>query len=404
MKTVRISLVLPALFMLLALPAAAGTRPAAAIDGPPPASIEGTISSLHAPIAGGGPIVSILDGLVSFDATGATVRFTDGTPATTADLAAGQRIVAFVDAAASPLKATAIVVLLQRTDVALTGKVEAVDETARSLTLLGFEVRVTEATAFGGPRDGGGPRGLGDLKVGDLVLVSAKADSGSLVATRVLKLSPAPTATVRIHGTVEAIGTESWTLLLRDGSRAVVKIDAETKVVGNPAAGDEVDVVARREADGALLAILIQKSVPPLPPVPTERYHGIVKGIGPASWTIGPRGGDDGNRVFAVNERTRIAGAPRVGDEVGVLAQKQADGTSLALLIAKVAVAPPVSEVRFEGVLNRMSLGLWLVDETRVLVVGSTVVAGRPEVGDRVRVEGLRQPDGTVLARRVTKL
>jgi hypothetical protein len=403
MKTFRFPVVLAAVILLLAPPAAADTRSAVAIDGPPPASIEGTISSLHAPIAGGGPIVSLLDGLVSLDATGAAVRFTDGTPGTTSDLAAGQRIAAFVDASASPLKATSIVVLLQRTDVALTGKVEAIDATARSFTILGFTVQVTDGTAFGGPRDGAGRSGLGELKVGELVLVSARADSGSLVATRVLKLSPAPTPTVRIHGTVDSIGTESWAIVLRDGSRVLVKVDAETKVVGNLAAGDEVDVLARREADGSLLAILIQKSVPPLP-VPTERYHGIVKEIGPTAWTIGPRSGDEGNRVFAVSERTRIEGAPRVGDEVGVLAQKQADGTFLALLIAKVTVTPPVSEVRFEGLLKRMSLGLWLVDETRVLVVGSTVVVGRPEVGDRVRVEGLKQPDGTVLARRVTKI
>lgn len=402
MKAFR-PVVLTALFLLLALPAAANARTSPATDGPPPASIEGVISSLAVPIAGGGPIVSILDGLVSFDATGATVRFSDGTAGTTADLSAGQRVVAFVDPAASPLKATAIVVLLQRTDVGLTGKIEALDATARTIVLLGFTVRVTEGTAFGGPRDEGGPAGVADLRVGDLVLVSAKADSGSLVATRVVKLSPAPTPTVRIHGKVETIGTGSWTLLLRDGSRAVVKVDAETKVVGNPAAGDDVDVVARREADGSLLAILIQKSAPPSP-VPTERFHGVVKEIGRTAWTIGPRGGDEGNRVFAVNERTRIEGAPRVGDEVGVLAQKQTDGSSLALLIAKLAVAPPVSEVTLEGVLQRMSPGLWLVDETRVLVVASTVVVGRPEVGDRVRVEGLKQPDGTVLARRVTKL
>jgi hypothetical protein len=414
MKTSRRPVLLSALSLLLALPAGAAVRSMPTTDGPPAASIEGTITSVNIPFVGGGPIVTLLDGLVSFDATGATVRFADGLTGTPADLATGQRIVAFVEPATALLKATSVVVLAQRTDVLLTGKVEAVDTAARTLTLLGFTARVTDKTVFGGPRDGVGQSGLGSLRVGDLVLVAAKADSGSLVATRVMQLSPSPDPAVRLHGLVEAIGTESWTILV-DGSRTVVKIGDETKVIGDPKVGDEVDVLARRQSDAALFAVLISKSVP-VPALPTVRYQGIVKAIGTTSWTIGPKVGDGPDRLFAVNERTKVLGDPKVGDEVGVLAQHLADGPALAIVIAKVIVAPPTpTVVSFDGVVVSITpgtpagpnpgttMGTWLVGETKVVVSRMTVVRGDPRVGDEVHVVGLRNPDGVVLATSITK-
>lgn len=412
MKSCRSVLAIPALFLLLALPAAAGARTAPAPDGPPSSAIEGTVTSINIPIVGGGPIVTLLDGLVSFDATGATVRFSDGTVGTTTDLAIGQRLVAFVEPAVGMLKAKSIVVLAQRTDVTLTGKVDAVDLAARTLTVLGFTAHVTDRTVFGGPREGAGRSGLEDVRVGDLVLVGAMADAGVLVATRVMTLLPSPLPTTRIHGTVESIGTDSWTLVLRDGTKSIVKVDAETKVVGNPKVGDQVDVLARQLPDGSVLALLIAGFVPP-PTFQTERYEGVVKAIGTTSWTVGPRAGDGPDRLFAVGERTKIVGDPKVGDQVGVLAQRQADGSYLALVIARAALGPSVPKaVAFEGIIHRItreeSMGAaiptWLVGETTVTVSRLTVILGEPKVGDRVRVEGLQVRDGSVMAARIAKL
>jgi hypothetical protein len=414
-KSLRLTLLLPALVILLALPAAADTRAVPAADGLPSAAIEGTITSVNIPFAGGGPIVTLLDGLVSFDATGAKVRFADGTEGPPSSLAVGQRIVAYVDGSVSPLKATSIVVLAQRDDVALTGKVEAVDAAAKTLTVLGFTMKVTDRTVFGGPFDGAGQAGLADLKVGDLVLVAAKADAGSLVATRVMKLAPSVDPMVRLHGVVESIGTESWTITVKDGTKTVVKVTAETRFVGEPKAGDEVDVLARRQSDGSLLALLIAKYVVP-PTVPTERYQGVVKSISTTAWTIGPRAGDGPDRLFAVNAQTKIVGDPRIGDEVGVLAQRQADGSYLAIAIVKVTVAPPAGGVSFDGVVKSITpaassspagaitAATWVVDTTKVVVTRMTVVRGDPKVGDRVHVEGLKNADGTVAAALVAKI
>ncbi len=410
MKAIRSVLVLPALFLLLALPASAVTRGVPAFDGPPPASIEGTITSINIPFVGGGPIVTLLDGLISFDATGATVRFPNGSAGTTADFAVGQRVVALVEPTTAMPKARSIVILAQRTDAMLTGKVEAIDLTARTLEVLGFTATVDDETVFGGPRDGAGQAGLADLSVGDLVLLATTAEGRTLVATRVMKLAPSPIPTSRIHGVVGTIGTGSWTIVLPDGTRTDVKIDAETKIVGSPKVGDEVDVLARPLPDGTVLAALIVRFVAP-PTVPMERYEGVVRSISPTEWTIGPKVGEGPDRIFEVDGSTKILGDPKVGDEVGVLASKQASGRYLAVAIAKMTIAPPVgTKVAFEGVVNRidpegmMGVATWMVGSTKVLVSRMTDVTGAPKVGDTVRVEGFKGPDGVVMAARIAKL
>ncbi|MBK8598105.1 MAG: hypothetical protein IPP07_26500 [Holophagales bacterium] len=410
MKSSRPALLLPALFLFLTLPAAADVRPKPTVEGPPQAAIEGTVTSINIPFVGGGPIVTLLDGLVHFDATDATVRFSSGIAGTTADLEIGQRLVAFVESTQAMPKAKSIVVLAQRTDVTFTGAVERFDLTARTLTVLGFAVKVTARTIYGGPRDGTGQAGLEDLKVGDLVLVAATAETQALVATRVMKLAPSPIPTSRLHGVVESIGTDSWTIVRGDGTKDVVKVDAETKVVGSPKVGDEVDILSRPLPDGSLLALLIAAS-DPLPTVPTERYQGVVRSISPTSWTIGPKVGEGPDRIFDVDGSTRVIGDPKVGDEVGILASKQVNGTYLAVAIAKLTTAPPVgTQVVLEGIVNRvdpegmMGVATWMVGDTKVLVTRMTAVSGAPKAGDTVRVEGFRGPDGIVMAAKVAKL
>lgn len=410
MKAIRSVFVLPALFLLLALPASAVTRGMPALDGPPPASIEGTITSINIPFVGGGPILTLLDGLISFDATGATVRFPNGSAGTTADFAVGQRIVALVETTTAMPKARSIVVLSQRTDAMLNGTVEAIDLTARTLRVLGFTATVDDKTVFGGPRDGAGQAGLADLSVGDLVLLATTAEGRTLVATRVMKLAPSPIPTSRIHGVVGTIGTDSWTIVLKDGTRTEVKVDAETKIVGSPKVGDEVDVLARALPDGTVLASLIVRFLAP-PTVPMERYEGVVRSISPASWTIGPKVGEGPDRMFDVDKSTKFLGDPKVGDEVGVLASKQASGRYLAVAIAKMTIAPPVgTQVAFEGIVNRidpegvLGAATWLVGDTKVLVTLVTTVVGAPKSGDAVRVEGFKVPDAIVMATRIAKL
>ena len=77
MKNFRfpVILALTAVLLLVTLPAAAVMRGIPASDGRPQATIEGTITSVSVPVSASGPIVTLLGGLVSFDATGATIGF-----------------------------------------------------------------------------------------------------------------------------------------------------------------------------------------------------------------------------------------------------------------------------------------------------------------------------------------
>lgn len=406
MKTFRSPLLIPTLILLVALPAAADMRGIPAADERPQATIEGTITSVNVPIAGGGPIVTLLGGLVAFDATGASVRYVNGHTATTDTLAAGQRVLALLDPASSPLRATTVVILSDRADVTFTGKVDAVDLAAGTLTVLGFTSKVTDRTVFGGPFEGVGSKGLDDVRVGDMVFVEAKADAGALVATKVMRLGASSDSVRRLHGTVASIGETAWTITLGDGSTVTVKIGPETKVTGSPKVGDTVDVLARPQSDGSLLAVAILRSIPP-PSTSFERFEGVVKTIGPTAWTIAPKdGGPD--RTFAVDGSTKVLGSPVAGDRVGVLARKLEDGSWLAVVIAKATVSGPArAEVEFEGVVKSISpgnpTGVWIVGETKVVVTRMTVVRGDPKVGDTVEVEGLRNPDGVVQAEKIEK-
>jgi hypothetical protein len=406
MKLSRSSILIPALVLLTAVPATADMRGVPAPDERPQATIEGTITSVNVPIAGGGPIVTLLDGLVAFDATGATVRYFNGFSATTDTLAAGQRVLALLDPATAPLRATTVVILSDRADVTFSGRVGAVDLDAGTLTVLGFTSKVNDRTVFGGPFEGIGSKGLEDVRVGDMVFVEAKADAGVLLATKVMRLGAPSDSVRRIHGTVASIGEAAWTITVPDGSTLTVKVGTETKVTGAPKVGDTVDVLVRPQSDGSLLAIAILKSVPP-PAVTLERFEGVVKAIGATAWTIAPKGGGS-DRTFAVDGETKVLGSPAVGDSVGVLAKKLDDGTWLAVVIAKAMLSGPArTEVEFEGVVKSISpghpTGVWIVGETKVVVTSRTVVKGDPKVGDTVEVEGLKNPDGVVQASKIEK-
>ena len=407
MKTSRLPVFLMALLLVAALPAAADMRGIPASEGHPQATIEGTITSVNIPIAGGGPIVTLLGGLVSFDATDATVRYVNGREGTTDTLKAGQRILAILDPETSPLLATTVVIFSDRADVTFTGKIESTDVAAGTLKILGFTVTVTDETVFGGPWDGASEKGLEDVKVGDLALVDAKDVSGTLVATKVMKVSPADSQMLRLHGVVGSVGTESWTIVAADDTTTVVKVGTETKFNGDPKVGDTVDVLARRQSDGSLLAILIMKSVLP-PTVETERFNGTVKAISTTSLTVGPKAGNRPDRLFTVNGETQLVGAPKVGDDVSVLARKQADGSWLALVVAKTATAGPTRmEVAFDGVVKSVAASplkaSWVVGTTEVFVTPMTRVKGDPRVGDTVHVEGLKSSDGSVWAKSIEK-
>jgi hypothetical protein len=99
-----------------------------------------------------------------------------------------------------------------------------------------------------------------------------------------------------------------------------------------------------------------------------------------------------------------------VGDDVFVVAQKQPDGSFLAIVIVKAgfSAGPVRTEVEFDGVVESISpgfpTGVWTIGGTKVVVPRGAEVKGSPAVGDTVHVEGVKNPDGVVQARLIEKL
>jgi hypothetical protein len=164
----------------------------------------------------------------------------------------------------------------------------------------------------------------GGPKVGDTVEVVAKSDAaGILTALSIIDITtPPPPVLVSFRGTVKSIGTTRWTINDR-----TVLVNGDTKILGGPAVGDTVDVVAKTDATAAnpasvtLTALSIVKVGAPPPPPPTTEFDGVVQAIPPlsASTVTFPMGHwKIGDRDVLVTGLTRISGSPKVGDTVHV--------------------------------------------------------------------------------------
>lgn len=121
-------------------------------------------------------------------------------------------------------------------------------------------------------------------------------------------------------------------------------------------------------------------------------FRGEVESIGEDAWVI------DGKTV-AVDEKTVIGGEPEVGDLVVVRAQVLDDNALLAVWIRALGPTPEPTEAIFTGVIQRFppSLqGFWLVGGRTVVVTSETVVNGTPAVGAEATVRGLPRGGGGV--------
>lgn len=232
------------LLLILTLPALAQTRARAVT--PPKNDLSGnTVSGVVSSVSG--TLVRLADGLVTIDTAGAKI---------TGDIAPGALLFAALkpgDVAANAPLPAAYVAVTRSAQVTLSGAVTAVDLAARTLTLLGRTIKVTPQTSFSSAFPTFKAIELGDLVTGQPVVVEANASAGALVASSVFVLGfkPAPLPTV-IRGTVRSIANDAW-VIDQNGKLTTVKVDANTKIAGEPKVGDTVEVLV---SDGVALAII----------------------------------------------------------------------------------------------------------------------------------------------------
>lgn len=291
------------------------------------ATVTGQVTAVN------GNLIHLANGSIVIDATNAQIHGTS-------KIEVGMIVIAALTssnaAANAPLPASSITAT-RLPDATLFGAVQSVDVAGNTLTVLGRTIRVTPDTSFGGvrkDRDGQQP-GLADVHVNDLVTVTADVVGGQLVAKSILILPAAPPEVHTNRGKVKSIGADEWVIDTDRGDDLILKVNAQTKIAGNPKAGDQVEVLYRVDSANVNVALSIIKLDFPNPPfVSTFRVSGSVVSIAAKEWVVAKSEGNE-QVTLKIGDLTKIEPGIAVGDRVEVLAQRHEDGSATALAIVK---------------------------------------------------------------------
>lgn len=295
------------------------------------ASVQGTTITLN---SGGAPAIRIDASAAKFMGHTGSGSISDAKP--------GVRVTAFINtmvaiAPGTPLPAQ-LIAIESLPDLTATGSLQAIDLPNSKFTVLGISMAVDSNTSFSSAFPTFAPiKGLGDLALGQVVNATAAFAGGSILAKRVQILAPVVPASVIISGTVKSMSASAWVITGKDGKDITVIVDAQTKIIGDPKAGDSVQVMANLDGSHRYVAIAIVKLPTTVPP-PTNivELHGFVKSISAAQWTIGgPSGSLAPDFLVKITSTTVIYPNPAVGDRVIVVGTRDSAGAVVALKIGK---------------------------------------------------------------------
>lgn len=290
-------------------------------------SVEGTVSKVT------GTVLDLIEGQIQIDVAKATITGGDdreANPLPASGILVGARVVALVtvpDVIAAvfpppPLAATHVLVFQTRSGQ-LAGTIQSVDAGAGTFTLLFRSVSTNAATKWSGDGTKGRVKGIGDLSAGMFATVSV-VSSGGLLATEVEAFDLAsPPHLISFRGPVQSIAPAQWQIAGR-----LVQVDSDTKIVGDPVVGDDVDVLAEAPTTppGAGTAVIpvalsILKERLILPPGPGDRsveFDGTVESIpAPTNGSLLGRWKISGRDV-TVNGLTKLDSGIAVGAAVHV--------------------------------------------------------------------------------------
>lgn len=215
-----------------------------------------------------------------------------------------------------------------------------------------------------------------ELSVGDQVRTTVRLERGYSIAVRIERLEPATTPTsppstpaptadpppppteteepleateLRFEGTIEQQQSDRWKIAGR-----WIAINGETEIEGEAGVGDRVEVHAFAAPNHTWVA---------------ERIRSLE---------------DDHEEASTEEPEGEETEDPEEEDKEE---DDEADG----------------EEVRFEGEVESIQSGRWVVAGQTVTVDGDTDIEGDPEVGDTVDVRAIQLPDGTLYAERIER-
>jgi Domain of unknown function (DUF5666) len=278
------------------------------------ASVTGEVSSVN------GGLILLAGGIVTIDASGATFLNAEGKNSIES-IKPGMLIAATLrepsSVSTAPLVATAVAVL-RSAEVTLTGTVQSVDTAGGQFLLLNKTIRTNAATTFVNAN------GLSNIQANTMVVVEANASGNALVASRVTLIAAIPPRPQTSTGVVKSIGSNAWVITVRDRDTTFV-INSSTKILGDPKAGDKVEVLYTVDTANANVALAIVKHI--VIEVPKiVRFSGVVKSIEAHYWVI-TRDDDKKDVIVRWPENVRLFPAVRVGDHVDVVASENGDGS-----------------------------------------------------------------------------
>ncbi|MGQ0600155.1 MAG: DUF5666 domain-containing protein, partial [Anaerolineales bacterium] len=322
----------------------------------------------------------------------------------------------------------------------ITGEGQVQEITPTAWRIAGQTLNVNESTLI-----------LGEPLVGDWVSFEGRLlPDGTRVADRITLLHRNITNTFNFIGAVEVISDTAWTI-----SGRAVRVDAATLIEPGIAVSDTVEVIGVIAADGALQATAIREL-----PMASEPFTltGVVQTISDTVWavsgltvTVTPsttiEAGivvsdvvrvtgfiTDGVRVataiqrlapttvgefeftgivisrdpwnvsgiaFETDDDTEIDDDIRVGNRVRVEGRVLSDGTRLAEEIEQLDNGRRHA-IQFTA--RVQSIDPWIVGGVALTVDDKTKISGDPQVGDLVTVKGNLLPDGTVIAKKITRV
>ena len=254
---------------------------------------------------------------------------------------------------------------------------------------------------------------VGPLVEGAWVQVQGTVDnSGQLAARRIRTISQRRNH--RVKGVLEALSAES----LRVGGIPLQR-DGNTKIEGNPTVGQWAEVDAKLLPGDVLLAVKMEaddgenENEERNTVEFTARVKSLPDGSLYGQWQVGDR------TVVVTAGATSIdehKGAVAVGALVKVEGTRNQDNSIAALEITVKRGEEDDNKpgddqqyTRFTGLIESLPAnglrGAWTVDGKSVVVDGHTELEGDGNfaVGDRVKVKGYLQADGSVLAREIEK-
>ena len=301
------------------------------------------------------------------------------------------------------------------------GVIQSIDAGAPSMVVSGLTVHIDAATRLEG--DHGAPLALSDFIVGQRVKVRGDLQSdGSILAERI-RLDDDDDFEVEFKGLIESIDPGASSMVIggrQVATNAFTRFEGEddaSLVFGDFSVGQFVEVEGILQSDGSILAKKIELEDDEHEDDFELEFKGLIDSIDAASLSLVV-----GGLPVLTDAQTRFEGEDdsplgfedlRVGQVVEVEGILQADGSVLARKIELEDDEPDDEiELEFKGLIESINA------VNASMVVGGILVHTNEftrfegddhilltfadfSVGQRVEVEGVLQPDGSLLASKI---